>query len=310
MAINLLPSLNALRAFEVVSRHLSYHSAASELNVTPAAVKQLVAKLEATVGDKLLERVGQRIVLTKRGKDCCEELSFGFSHIFSSVEKMRRRDRNDELIITVETSFAATWLVPKLNQFRADYPDINVLIDSNQQIVDLNSGQADIAVRYGVPRQAGQIVHRLFDDLIFPACSPNLISAQQLPMPIDRLSDFTLIHWNLSQLAWASETHRWFTWDQWLAKLSIDVANSHNGISFSDYGQAVQAAIAGQGIVLASWPILKEAFDNGLLIAPFEEQLPTDIGYDLVIMPNSQKRAEVSAFVDWIIATADEEPGV
>jgi len=310
MTRNWLPSLNALRAFEVVSRHLNYHSAASELNVTPAAVKQLVAKLEATIGDKLLERRGQRITLTERGKDCCEELSLGFRHLFSSVERMRRRDRKGELIVTVETSFATTWLVPKLDQFRAYYPDISVLIDSNQQIVDLNSGQADVAIRYGVPHQEGQIVRRLFDDVIFPACSPNLISTQQLPMPIDWLNDFTLIHWDLSQLAWASETHRWFTWDQWAAKLSIDAANAHNGISFSDYGQAIQAAIAGQGIVLASWPILKEAFDNGLLIAPFEEQLPTDIGYDLAVVPNSQKRAEVSAFVDWIIATADEEPRI
>ena len=145
-----LPSLNSLRAFEVVSRHLNYHSAAAELNVTPAAVKQLVSKLEESVGTKLLERKGQGLALTAKGKASCSDLSTAMARLSSSVETMRREDGQQQLIVTVETSFATAWLVPKLDRFRSKFPQISVLIDSNQQIVELEKGHADVAIRYGV----------------------------------------------------------------------------------------------------------------------------------------------------------------
>ena len=304
---NWLPSLNSLRAFEVVSRHLNYHSAAAELNVTPAAVKQLVSKLEESVGTKLLERKGQGLALTAKGKASCSDLSTAMARLSSSVETMRREDGQQQLIVTVETSFATAWLVPKLDRFRSKFPQISVLIDSNQQIVELEKGHADVAIRYGVETPGEVFVHRLFDDQIFPACSPAMAAGSPGIRKLDDLCRNPLIHWDLSQIGWAQATRKWFMWNKWLSRVGRGEIKSDGGLHFSDYGLAVQAAIAGQGVVLASWPILKEPIESGLLVCPFEERVRTDIGYDLVTTFQAQQRLEVRAFVDWLIETASAE---
>ena len=302
-----IPSLNALRAFEAAARHLSYQKAAEELNVTPAAVKQLVSKLENSLDARLLVRNGRKLELSDAGRRGRPELQAGMENLARSVEKMRQEIEHRQLIVTVETSFATTWLVPKLDQFRKAHPQISVLIDSNQQIVDLQSGEADVAIRYGVDTPSNHFTHRLFDDRIFPACSPALAKG---PPAIRKLSDLrnsTLIHWDLSAMPWAETTRNWFSWESWSRHMEANLINSGHGLYFSDYGQAVQAAIAGQGVILASWPILKEPLDAGCLVSPFEENLSTAIGYDVVTTQQARQRKEVKAFVDWVIGVAAQD---
>ncbi len=301
--------MHALRALEAVSRHLNYHLAAKELNVTPAAVKQLVAKLETVLGTRLLRRKGRGLELTDDGRAGQEDLAVAMRYISASVAKMRRRESSNKLIVSVEASFATAWLVPRLEEFRAEHPHINVLIDSSQHIVDLLRGEVDVGIRYGVERDETLIVNRLFDDLIFPVCSPGLVAG---PPKLDRLDDLagcTLIHWDISRLAWARETRRWFTWDSWFSNVGAGHLSTDKGLHFNDYGLAVQAAVAGQGVVLASWPILREPVSAGLLVRPFSENVTTDIGYDLVTTPGSVRRPEVEAFMDWLLRAAARERG-
>lgn len=299
--------MHALRAFEAVSRHLSYQQAAEELNVTPAATKQLVGKLEAALGTQLLRRKGRGLELTQEGLAGQAELAVAMRYISSSVAKMRRQRQTNKLIVSVESSFATAWLVPRLEEFRARHPDINVLIDSSQQIVDLHQGEVDVAIRYGVERDKTLIVHRLFDDQIFPACSPALANGPAKLEKLDDLADATLIHWDISQLAWARETRRWFTWSSWFSRTGADHLASEEGLHFNDYGLAVQAAIAGQGVVLASWPILREPIAAGLLVCPFDRKVSTDIGYDLVATPTAASRPEANAFIDWLVDAAGRQ---
>ncbi|MBX2867607.1 MAG: LysR family transcriptional regulator [Acidiferrobacterales bacterium] len=301
------PSLNSLRAFEVVSRHLNYHAAAKELNVTPAAVKQLVSKLEDTIGIKLIERAGKGLKLTARGEASCADLTLGMEKLAASVETMRGQRPRNRLIVTVETSFATAWLVPKLEQFRQRHPEISVLIDSTQNIVDLSREAVDIAIRYGVENHGSLIAHRLFDDLIFPACSPALISKSPVITDLQDLKHVPLIHWDMSHLDWVRETKRWFAWDRWLTHVGVEGIATKGGIIFSDYGLAVQAAVAGQGMLLASWPILREPIESGLLVCPFQEKVATDIGYDLAITQDNQHRPDVKAFSEWVFSTIEDE---
>lgn len=304
---NWLPSMHALRAFECVSRHLSYQLAAAELHVTPAAVKQLVSKLEAALGTSLLRRRGRGLELTREGKAGQEDLGVAMRYIASSVAKMRRHEAVNKLIVSVESSFATAWLVPRLEEFRARHPHINVLIDSSQRIVDLQHSEVDVAIRYGVARDAGLIVHRLFDDQIFPACSPALANGPPKLRNLEDLADVPLIHWDISDLAWARETTRWFTWESWFAHAGTSHLATDRGLHFNDYGLAVQAAVAGQGVVLASWPILSDPIRAGLLTCPFRETVTTDIGYDLVTTPHARLRPEVDAFIAWLVEAANRE---
>ncbi len=295
-----LPSLNALRAFESIARHLHYPSAAAELNVSPAAVKQLVSKLESTVGVPLIERRGKGLALTANGEASQSELTAAMNLLAAAVQKMQAPAQKKQLIVSVESSLAATWLVPKLADFKKHFPDVNVLIDSTQEVVDLHRTDVDVAIRYGVNSDESLVANRLFEDLIFPVCSPSMMTNTKLTT-VNDLNNVPLIHWDISRLPWAKQTQRWFNWKSWLNKIGASNVSSNDGLYFSDYGLAVQSAIAGQGVVLASWPILKNVVDAGLLVQPLKETVSTDIGYDIVTTHAARESAEVGMFVSWIL---------
>jgi len=305
--IRSLPSLNTLRAFETVARHLNYHLAAEELRVTPAAVKQLVSRLEASIGTRLLQRKGRGLELTRAGQAGLSDLALAMAHMKSAVEHMREEHHIKQLIITVEPSFSSAWLIPKLAEFRVLHPDISVLIDSSAQLVELQRSKVDIAIRYGTKKDNNLVQQRLFNDQILPACSPDV--ANSLP-PCSQLKDLqgtSLIHWDTSQLDAATSSRQWFVWKNWLAHFDIHKMATNEGLHFSDYSQALQAAIAGQGVILVSKPILNTLFQSGLLSCPFQEEATPDIGYDIVTTPQAMERGEVQAFVNWILKTVEDE---
>jgi LysR family glycine cleavage system transcriptional activator len=295
-----LPSLNALRAFEAVARRLSYRRAAEELNVSPGAVKQLVSKLEAALDSQLLRRKGRGLALTEQGIAGRDDLSRAFRQIASSVEKMRMLDQRQRLIVSVEPSFATAWLVPRLERFRNRNAHIDVLIDSSLQLVDLQHGAADIAIRFGGKPGAGLISQRLFDEELCAFCSPTLTSGRSGLKRLEDLERVTLLHWDLTQLEWASATKKWMGWNQWLAFVGVSHLTPGVGLRFGDYNLALQAAVAGQGVVLGSTPILRSLVEAKLLVNPFPHKVVTDIGYDLVTTERARARPEVASFLEWI----------
>ncbi|MEE8534905.1 MAG: LysR substrate-binding domain-containing protein [Kiloniellales bacterium] len=304
-----LPSLNALRAFEAVSRHLSYRDAAEELRVTPAAVKQLVRKLEDALGAPLVRRRGRGIALTGAGVAGLADLHDGFGRISGAVEKMRRVERRGSLTVSVEPSFAAAWLVPRLDAFKRRHPDIDVLIDASLRIVDLERGAADLGIRYGVKPDRAQVVHRLFDDETLAVCSPALAEG---PPPLERLSDLahvTLIHMTFTDMTAMPVSMHWFDWRTWFAEVGAGEIEPGGTLRFNDYNLTVQAAIAGQGVVLGSWPILRDAIEANLLVSPFDARARTDVGYDLVMTRDAMARPEVAAFVEWILGEIEKDSG-
>jgi LysR family glycine cleavage system transcriptional activator len=300
-----LPSLNALRAFEAVSRHLSYRDAAEELHVTPAAVKQLVRKLEEALGAPLVRRRGRGIALTSAGVAGLADLHDGFNRIASSVEKMRRVERRELLTVSVEPSFAAAWLVPRLDAFKEKYPDIDVLIDASLRIVDLEREAADVGIRYGAKVEKDQIVHRLFDDETLAVCSPALAEGPPRLKELSDLAKVTLIHMAFTEMTRMPATMHWFDWRTWLAEVGAGGIEPGRALRFNDYNLALQAAVAGQGVVLGSWPIVRDAIEAKLLVPPFKERARTDVGYDLVTTRDAMDRREVAAFADWVLGEID-----
>lgn len=300
-----LPSLNALRAFETVSRHLNYRQAADELHVSPAAVKQLVYKLEASLGMSLLEKRGRSLVLTPAGDVASRDLIRAFGQITDTVEKIRLMDQGSRLVISVEPSFAAAWLVPRLQDFRVKKPAIDVLIHSSMQVVDLRRGVADIAIRFGVQADADLVTHRLFDEELCVFCSPTLANGNPGVGRLEDLHKVTLLRWDLSQFERVSTTRKWYDWNYWLAQVGANHINVGEGLQFDDYNLMVQAAISGQGVILGSKPILQSLVKANLLVSPVPESAITDIGYDLVTTDKALAKAEVTSFLNWIVEKAN-----
>jgi LysR family transcriptional regulator, glycine cleavage system transcriptional activator len=296
---NWLPSLNALRAFEAVSRHLSYRDAAEELHVTPAAVKQLVLKLEDALGAPLLKRQGRGIALTDVGLTGLSDLNSGFKHLHRAVGAMRDIRERHTLTITVEPSFAIAWLIKRIVAFEHANPDVDVLIDSSMRVVDLDRENVDVAIRYGVTPTGGLNIHRLFDDEIIAVCSPSLAKG---PPSIETLADLenaSLIH--LGMDPGSPVTTNLFDWQSWFETIGAGHLKPIRMLSFNDYNLAIQAAIAGHGMVLGSWPVVKDAIEAGLLVSPLKESAKFDIGYDLVTTKAAAAKSEVAAFTKWIL---------
>ncbi|MBS9718814.1 LysR substrate-binding domain-containing protein [Pseudohalocynthiibacter aestuariivivens] len=299
-----LPSLNGLRAFESVSRHLNYRKAAEELHVSPGATNQLVRKLEDAVGGPLLEMKGRKLVLTPIGAVGHEGLSLPFRQIADTVERMRAMTGTQRFVVTTTPSFAGSWLVPRLERFKEANPGIDVLIDSTPQIVDMEFGVADVGIRFGVKDHGDLTVYRLFDEELCAFCSPRLVEGPPEITSLDHLAQAKLLRWDLSQFSWAENTRKWNYWKHWLAKMGAEKITPRDGLRFSDYNLAVQSAVAGQGFVIGSPRVLQDLIEANLLVNPFGRGVATDIGYDLVVNEVAMERAEVAAFVSWVMAEA------
>lgn len=305
-----LPSLNGLRAFESVSRHLNYRKAAEELHVSPGAANQLVRKLEEAIGGPLLEKQGRRLVLTPIGSVGREGLSLPFRQIADTVERMRAMTGARRLVVSTTPSFAASWLVPRLERFKEANSGIDVLIDSTPQIVDLDSGLADVCIRFGVKEHGDLTTFRLFDEELCAFCSPRIVEEAGEITTLDQLERAKLLRWDLAQFHWAENTRKWNYWKHWLTEMGAEDIKPAEGLRFSDYNLAVQAAVAGQGFIIGSTHILHELIDARLLVNPFGRGVVTDVGYDLVVNAVSLERDEVKAFVDWIVAEVIPEGSV
>ena len=301
---NWLPSLNALRAFETTARKKSYRKAAEELGVTTAAVKQLVEKLENLLGEKLFLGRGQNLKITSVGEVGLEELSISFKQIERTVNRMKSYENKNRLVITCEPSFASAWLVPRLNKFKTLNPSIEVLIDSSPKVVSLSDGSIDLAIRFGVNDYSSRLnVERLYDESLAPYCSPSLIHGSKKISNFSEIENYPLLRWDTSQFNWSNNTKRWMDWENWIKFAKLDTnLNLNYGPKFTEYNLALQCAIAGQGFILGSTPVLSDLINKGLLIDPFNLSIKTDLGYDLVYEKKTFIKPEIEKFISWIVS--------
>src|ERR671912_2206678 len=144
-----LPPLAALRAFEAAARHLSFKHAADELAVTPTAISHQVRLLEDTLGQRLFERRTRRVVLTSAGSMLYAPLRNSFESMVEAVECVRMIKTPNAVTLTATMAFTSKWLVPRVAAFRARFPGINLRLLASDDVLDLRTGGADIAVRYG-----------------------------------------------------------------------------------------------------------------------------------------------------------------
>jgi len=292
-----LPSLNALRTFECVARHLSVTKAAGELHVTPAAVSLQIKALEADLGAKLVRRDGRSLVLTDAGRAGLADLGAGFDRLARAARAMRPdRDRR-MLTVSVDPSFAATWLVKRLERFKRARPAVDVRIHASMDFADFARDGVDVAIRYGMGYYPGLDVVRLFDDEVFPVCTPALMNgARPLREPGD-LRRHTLLH-----VDWMPHTGEWPDWSSWLRAAGVDDIDAGRGLRFSDESMALQAAVQGQGVALGNTALVADDLAAGRLVWPFALCLPTMFAYYVVCPEGRADEPTITAFRDWLLA--------
>lgn len=290
-----LPPLNALRALEAAARHGSFKRAAEELHVTPAAISQHIKTLEALYDVPLFIRTPRALKVTEAGKAALQPLSAGLDQLQRAADRLQSYANAGLLTISVSPSFGSMWLVPRLDQFYALHPDIEIRLDGTDRLVDVARGEADLAIRYGPGGYGGVHVDLLFNQVNTPVCSPALLRG---PVPLRTPADLarhTLLHvdWKGSDASWR----------MWLRAAGQDQIDPTRGQHFTQESMAVQAAIDGQGVALIGDRLITDHIENGALVCPFDQTLRTPLAfsYHLLAPENHDEKPRVRAFRDWLL---------
>jgi len=295
-----LPPLSALRAFEAAARHMSFSRAATELHVTPAAISHQIHALEEDLGIRLFHRMNRSIELTASAKVLLPGLTEAFAGIQSSVRRLRAHNDTGTLTVTASPSIAAKWLVLRLHRFQEQHAEVDVRISATDEVADLTRGDFDIAIRYGAGDYPGLDVELLFTNEVFPACSPQLFTTGPPLRTPDDLALHNLIHDQAVERDPLAPT-----WPMWLKAAGVKNVPATAGLSFSNMYLALDAAIAGHGVVLAQSTIAAADLAAGRLVRLFTLALPDQFAYYIVTAPGALERPKVRAFRDWLRCEAD-----
>ena len=294
-------SAGNLRAFEAVARHLNFRAASQEMALTQSAVSRQIQSLEEEVGASLFLRHTRAVELTSAGAQLLLAVTNALPRIDAAVRQIRQSAGRKSVSLTTFASFASMWLIPRLEQFQRDHPEIDIRIDASDASLDLDVADVDLALRYGPMARMPPAAVRLFGEQLTPVVSPWLLkSSPPLKQPAD-LAQFALIE--------AGDAHRthleWLTWRRWFDEQQQSTLVPKRWLHFNYAYQMVQAALTGQGVVLARLPMVAESLANGDLIEPLPNlRMESPHAYWLIVGPRSAQRPETKAFCEWLMAQA------
>jgi LysR family transcriptional regulator, glycine cleavage system transcriptional activator len=295
-----LPPLAALRAFEAAGRNENFTSAAAELGMTQAAVSYQVRLLEERLSAPLFLREKGRVRLSALGSRLLPALTTAFDTIESAFSSHRQEDES-QLTVTTTYTFANTWLAWRVGAFQMEHPDLAVRMTTSNAIVDLRSGEADVAVRAGPGGWEGLDCDRLFDSLFTPVASPEYIGATERALG-RRLEPSDLLDLQL-----ISQSDDW--WGQWFADngLPTDQANTlRPGVRLDNQANEGHAAMAGQGFALLTPFLWAGDIAAGRLVVPFPDRLSNrGWAYWLVAPPERRKVPKIKRFREWLVGEMD-----
>ncbi|QPT13462.1 LysR family transcriptional regulator [Serratia rubidaea] len=291
-----LPLL-ALRAFVEVGRLGSIKAAASALNVTPGAVSQQIRILEDRTGMALFMRERHGLRLTEAGESAYPSLLQAFEQIERATQILCDIKGRQTLSVSTVATFAASWLVPRLGKFTQRYPNIEVRIEATSDVVDMQRGRVDVALRHGLGGYPRLYVEHLMAPVLVPVACPGLINTNAtLKEPEDCL-DYPLLH----------DANR-ADWPLWLTAHNVAVdSRAERGTSFEDDNLLIRAAESGQGLALVPLEYAQAEIADGRLVQVLDKPWPSKFAYYIVAKHEAMQRSEVRAFVEWVIEEARQE---
>jgi DNA-binding transcriptional LysR family regulator len=284
--------LNALRTFESAARLNSFKAAAAELNVTPTAVSHQVRGLEGWLGTRLFERLGRGVCLSENGERLYHSLHGALLDIDRSLDNLRPAPRENGLSLTTTPAFAALWLIPRMGRFHQLHPDIRVRIETSNELIDLQrDASVDLAIRCGFSEFSELHQVPMMEEHFAAYAAPQLLETDTAELALIGIS-------------WTAPTQGLPDWPDWARAVNEDWVARAPRHDYSDEHYALQAAISGQGLVLASSVLVADALAGGLL-QPYRPDVRLQgARYRGVCVPGRERRKPVRAFLDWLRAEA------
>ncbi|MEO1705913.1 MAG: transcriptional regulator GcvA [Pseudomonadota bacterium] len=288
-----LPPLTALRAFEAAARHMSFAKAAEELSVTPAALSFQIKSLEEHLGEPVFRRLNRAVELTEAGRALAPGTSEGFSALQGAWRAVRRLTDQTNLTVTAGPAFTAKWLAPRLFEFAQAHPEIELRFSASLRMMDFNRDGVDVAIRFSnSDASAGLYSLPLASEWVTPVMVPEL--AQRYPTP-ESLRDAPLIT-DLS-IDFLDPNPDWAAWFRTMGVAPAEV----HGPKFSQADHAVDAALAGVGVVLGRRALCIKDIAEGRLVAPYGVALNTGARFRFMCPEGLERRPQIKAFRDWML---------
>jgi LysR family transcriptional regulator, glycine cleavage system transcriptional activator len=301
-----IPSLSALQAFEAAARLNSFSQAGEELHVTQSAISRQIRALEDELGKPLFTRLTRRVELTECGRIYAREISALLDNLERATSSFKAKRRHELLTINVLPSVANFWFMPLLGQFTKGNPDIETQIQTSIRPVNLQSGEADLAIRVGpLPGREYQAsqpridlemvtgwrgVHAefLFPDVLVPVCSPALLEGRVISKPADVL-DYPLIH----------TTSRPNAWPGWLSAHGLRLTGAEPSTEYGHFFMSIEAARNGEGIAIVP-DVLLPGHDVPGLVIPRLPTVKSAGEYYLLTLEERLGEFHIQTFRNWL----------
>lgn len=289
-----LPPLHCLQALEAVARLGSVVAAADELCVTASAVSHRLRQFEVWLGQPLIARP-QPLTLTPHAVQYAAAARAALAGL--EALPAPRVESRQRLLVATPPTFARNILVPRLESFTTQHPDIELELHLTIPLLDVKAGEADVEVRYG----GGQYADAggpelLLREPVFPVAAPGYIERAG---PFAAPAAFRSANLLRSPLE---------PWRPWFKAAGLDWPEPAHGVQFNDLGLLMEAAVAGQGIALARRSIVRHWLSSGLLQPVLELTAESPHAYWLLYDTADLARVEVRTFVEWLRAAVKTPP--
>lgn len=284
----------ALFVFEAVGRHGSFRAAALELNVTQPSVSYQIKNLEKHIGARLFERRGRVVYLTEDGERLYRAVKRGFADIQAGIAEISRSANEGLVALCSSSSAAAHLILPRYPNLRKALPDIDLNLKIVSREVDPATESSDFAIWLGDGHWPELVSWRLFDEVYFPVCAPDLFDPAQGSPSLEDLKSRNLLY--------LKERHRERDdWRDFFEKVGSPLSDAHKRLTFSDQQPLLEAAVAGQGLALGWFGFTDHFLSTRALIQPVDIVVRTGHAFYLVAPKAVRLTRTALKFRDWLI---------
>ncbi|WP_223509903.1 LysR substrate-binding domain-containing protein [Pseudomonas sp. BF-RE-29] len=297
-----LPSLRALQVFDAVGRFGGIVEAARRLGISAGAVSQQMKLLEDSLGLSLTFKVGKRIRLTAAGQRYHDSCAAAFESLRIAQVEVERTKNASNLRISALPSLFSDWLAPLIYAWQSEHPDLNLFLDGSHTEPASDGYEIDFRVTYGHYALTENAVE-LFRDCVVPVCSPKLLRGDApLRSPAD------LLNYPLLSIDWLPKFASPPSWRDWFDAQHVDHSQLRDGYRvYSLSSMAIQAAVSGQGVVLAQCSMIANSLADERLIMPFARGLPLPSPYFLVGAKDAFDKAHCRDFHRWLVSRGRDQ---
>lgn len=289
----IIGSMTALMEFEAVARHASITLAAQELGVTQAAVSKQIRQLEAHMGVQLFQRLHRGLRLTAEGQVLCAVMSESLQKVTAVFDRLCEGGSEQPLVLSTTATFSQLRVLPRLASLQHVLPGLRLRLATQMFTGDLREQDIDLLVRYGDGAWPdGSAVH-LFDEDIFPVCSPQWLLTHQRPLSLEDLYGAELLDAEAT-------AEGWMTWPSWFSALGGHPPKLDYRLRCHQYTDTIQAALHGHGVALGWGRMLDHLLASGALVRVTDFVVKPRQGYYLVVPNGRATFAKAQALAQWL----------